>query len=227
MPIRAVLFDAAGTLIRTAEPVGEVYARAFAAQGVELPAWRIEDAFRRVLRRADPCVFPEAPDEEVPELERRWWWWRVRETLRATDSQAQVRDFDAVFAELWSHFARPDSWVALDGAEAVLDALGARGLGLALVSNFDARLDRILEGLGLAAKLQAVVRPAHARAAKPDARIFRAALERLGVVAEEAVHVGDDPDEDLAGARAAGLGVIDVRELATLGELPSRLAALE
>jgi len=41
--------------------------------------------------------------------------------------------------------------------------------------------------------------------AKPDARIFSAAAERLGVAPEEILHVGDDPVLDVAGAREAGL----------------------
>ena len=95
--IRAVLFDAAGTLIHTAEPVGEVYARVLTEYGAEIPAWRLDDAFRRVHRRAVPCVFPAASPDEIPAREREWWWRRVRETLRAADSQARVRDFDDLF----------------------------------------------------------------------------------------------------------------------------------
>ena len=41
--------------------------------------------------------------------------------------------------------------------------------------------------------------------AKPDPRIFAAAAERLGVVPEEILHVGDDPVLDVVGARDAGL----------------------
>jgi len=41
--------------------------------------------------------------------------------------------------------------------------------------------------------------------AKPDARIFLAAAEQLGVPAAQILHVGDDPAMDVAGAHAAGL----------------------
>ena len=44
------------------------------------------------------------------------------------------------------------------------------------------------------------------------------------VSAEEAVVVGDDPERDLAPARRAGLGAIDVSELATLRALPTLIA---
>jgi putative hydrolase of the HAD superfamily len=227
VPIRAVLFDAAGTLMHPAQPVGQTYSRALAEQGADVPAWRLDDAFARIMRRAEPCVFPGAGAEEIPERERQWWWWRVRESVRAADSQVKVRDFDAMFAGLWAHFANASAWEVTEGALETLDLLRKRGLRLAIVSNFDSRLEPLLHGLGLASRFEAVLRPAHVGAAKPDARIFHAALERLSVAPDEAVHVGDDSQEDLAGARAAGLLAVDPGELATLRDLPNRLAELE
>ena len=88
-----------------------------------------------------------------------------------------------------------------------------------MVSNFDRRLPAILEGLGIAAQLDAIVLPSDARAAKPDRRIFALALERLGVAASEALFVGDDAQDDLEGAHAAGLRAVDVTTLATLSDL--------
>jgi FMN hydrolase / 5-amino-6-(5-phospho-D-ribitylamino)uracil phosphatase len=41
--------------------------------------------------------------------------------------------------------------------------------------------------------------------AKPDAKIFLTAAERLGVAPENILHVGDDPELDVVGARDAGL----------------------
>jgi putative hydrolase of the HAD superfamily len=225
--LRAALFDAAGTLIGPAEPVGESYARAAAAHGAAIPAWRLDDAFRRVLRRAPPMAFPGEPPARVAALERGWWRERVRETLRAADQTARVADFDGFFDSLFAHFARPQAWRARPGAGEALVALRGRGLRLAVVSNFDHRLEPILAGLGLAGFFEAVVRPAHAGAAKPAAAIFTFALARLGVAPGEAVYVGDDAEQDVAAARAAGLAAIDVAELATLAELPAWIAALE
>jgi putative hydrolase of the HAD superfamily len=224
--IRAVLFDAAGTLVATREPVGETYARLAAAHGVRLPAWRLEDAFRRALRSAPAPVFPGAPPELVRARERDWWRQVVRRTFRAADASARFPDFDAFFAELYDAFARPELWRAAEGAAQALAALRARGLATGVVSNFDGRLPGILRGLGLAPLLDVVVLPADAGAAKPDPRSFRCALERLGVAPHEAVFVGDDPVEDVEGARRAGLFAIRARGPATLAELPDRLAAL-
>jgi len=47
-------------------------------------------------------------------------------------------------------------------------------------------------------------------AGKPDERAFRAILSDLGVSADEAVYIGDDPEADVEGARDAGLHSIQV-----------------
>ena len=221
--IRAVLFDAAGTLIELCEPVGETYARLASDFGVALPAWRLDDAFRRIFAAAHPMVFPDAAPEEVGALEREWWRGVVRSTFLAADSTRRFGDFDAFFEGLYAVYSEPDTWRSRAGAIELLRELRSRGLATAVVSNFDRRLPRILAGLGLAPWLDAIVLPADARAAKPDRRIFALALERLGVPASEALYVGDDADKDVDGARAAGLGAVDVHSLATLSQLPAHV----
>jgi putative hydrolase of the HAD superfamily len=225
--LRAVLFDAAGTLFDPREPVGETYARVLAEHGAAIPAWRLEDAFARVQGRAEPMVFAGLDAQQAIPRERAWWRQRLHETVRAADSEARVRDFEACFERLFAHFAGGDAWRARPGAAAALAALRRAGLATAVVSNFDHRLERVLEELGLRQHLDTVVRAADAGAAKPDPRPFRLALARLGVEAPAALFVGDDAERDLAPARALGMSVLHVGGLATLEALPPRLAALE
>jgi len=223
--IRAILLDAVGTLIGLRAPLGETYARIARRHGLTLAPWRIEDAFRRASARMPPPVFPAAAAAEVAALERSWWRGLVRSTFLAADSEKRFSDFDAFFDELWARYAKASAWQARPGARGLLGALRARGVRTAVVSNFDGRLPSILEGLGLLPLLDAVVLPSEAGAAKPDPRIFAAALARLGVAAHEALFVGDDLLRDLEGARRAGLTAVDVASLATLDELPARLEA--
>lgn len=217
--IRAVLFDATGTLIEPAERVGATYARFAASHGASLAPDRLEKAFRRALAGAGAPLFPEAAASEVPALERGWWRRVVRTTLRDADPQHRLTDLEACFRELFAHYAGPAAWRARRGARALLVSLRRRGLATAVVSNFDGRLPGLLAGLGLLDLLDAVLLPARTHAVKPQRRAFAAALEALGVEASEALFVGDDADRDLAGARAAGLAAVDVRSLATLADL--------
>jgi len=90
-------------------------------------------------------------------------------------------------------------------SEEVLSQLVSRGFSLGVVSNWDISIADRLAELGLSPYFSAVVSSAAAGAAKPDPRPFRIALAKLGVSPEDALHVGDSPQEDLAGARAAGV----------------------
>ena len=98
---------------------------------------------------------------------------------------------------------------AFPDAAPTLDGLRAAGRALAIVSNWDVSLHAVLEQTGLAGRVDAVVTSAEVGVAKPDPAIFRIALERLGGLRPtDALHVGDDPASDLAGARAAGIPVL-------------------
>jgi putative hydrolase of the HAD superfamily len=218
---RAVLLDAVGTLVLPREPIGETYARLAREHGVDLPVWRIEDAFRRVLAGAPPLT---ARDDAG---DRAWWRSVVRATFRAADQTARFDDFERFFAALFAYFAAPAAWRAAPEAAAALDALRASGRRIAVASNFDARLGPILVGLGLAPLVDLVWLPRDAGTAKPDPRFFTGACARLGVSPGAAVAVGDDPEQDLAASRRAGLAAIDVGSLASLRELRDRIDALE
>lgn len=96
---------------------------------------------------------------------------------------------------------------------AALARLRAAGARLAVVSNWDISLHDVLERTDLRRLVDAVVISAELGVAKPDPAIFRAALERLGVPADGALHVGDSVEHDVAGARAAGIeAVLVVRD---------------
>lgn len=225
--IRAVLFDAAGTLIALREPVGESYSRIARVHGLEIEAWRVEDAFRRVLAQAPPMLYPHAAAAEVPGHERDWWREVVRQTFLAAGSSQPLRNLEACFAELWQHYSGSQAWAERAGAGSLLRRLRERGLQTAVVSNFDARLPELLRDLGLASQLDEIILPSQARALKPDPAIFAFALARLGVAAPEAAFVGDDLQRDIQAARAAGLRALDVNSLATLDALEGRLDTLE
>lgn len=79
------------------------------------------------------------------------------------------------------------------------------GLRLFVVSNWDISLHDVLRATGLRELLDGVVCSAEVGASKPDPAIFLAALELAGVSPGEVVHVGDSPEEDVAGALAAGI----------------------
>ena len=113
-------------------------------------------------------------------------------------------------------------------AAPALAALRDHGLRLVCVSNWDCSLGSVLERCGLGSLLDGAVSSAEAGARKPDPAIFAPALELAGCEPGEALHVGDTPEEDLAGARAAGIEAVLIDragggDIASLDELPERL----
>ena len=118
-------------------------------------------------------------------------------------------------------FAYPD-------AAPALASLADRGMRLVCVSNWDVSLAEVLERCGLRDAFEGVVTSAASGARKPDPAIFASALELAGCSADEAVHVGDTLEEDVAGAGAAGIRALLLDregggDIASLGEIESAL----
>jgi putative hydrolase of the HAD superfamily len=220
---RGVLFDATGTLIEVREPIGETYRRIALAHGVDLPAWRLDDAFRRVLRHA-PTRGLHGDDETARrEGEVAWWLERLRQTFQAADSTARFADFPAFARAAFDAYRDPGAWRVREGVDSMLDTLRAAGLPLGVVSNFDHRLPEILEALGLASAFATLEIPSRHGVAKPDRAIFAAAAEALGQPLEALAYVGDDPPERLEAIAALGLVVLDVSRHPAAVEWASRL----
>jgi putative hydrolase of the HAD superfamily len=217
-PIRAVLLDALGTLIELERPWPHLVDE-LAARGVVVGK---EDA--RAAMLAEMAYYRAHHDEAVD--------WAALKDLRR-------RCAAVVQEQLQTSLPLDDVLDALLGAirfraypevPDVLARLRAGGARLAVVSNWDVSLHDVLERTGLRPLVDAVVISAELGVAKPDPAIFRAALDRLGAPADGAVHVGDSLENDVAGARAAGLEAVlvarngaaapeGVRTVASLTEL--------
>jgi putative hydrolase of the HAD superfamily len=204
---KVVFFDVAGTLIRVRDGVGVQYARVAARFHVVTEPATLAREFPRAFRAAPPMAFPGVPAHAVPQREREVWRGIVREVFAGAGGLSQFAPgaFDAYFDAVYRHFEEPTVWEVFPDVEPTLEALRARGCALGIVSNFDSRVGRILEGLGLAARFASVTLSSAVGVAKPNPAIFAQALARHGVGPAQALHVGDAPEEDVDGARAAGL----------------------
>lgn len=210
MTIKAVFFDAAGTLMRTRARVGETYARIAAQHGKSVSPADLADRFRVCFAAAPRLAFPGMAEESICRLERHWWKDLVSEVFRPW---APFANFEAYFAELFEYFASHDAWVLYPEALDTLLELKRRGLILDVISNFDSRLIGILGGLGVRPFFDQVFLSSRVGYAKPDAQIFHAALRQHGLTPPEALHVGDNEVCDLQGADQAGLrGVLIDRD---------------
>lgn len=222
----AVTLDAAGTLFTLREPLGRVYARFARRARSHDPRHppqpgEIEQAFQRQFSRMPALAFPPLPGPELRRRERAWWRELVRRVAAEVDGLPGPDDAggpDGWFDELYDHYAGGAAWRTFEEVPAVVRRLREAGLRLAALTNFDSRVESILDELGLATFLDAVITSSRAGAAKPEPAIFRAALRRLESPAPNTLHVGDRADLDLEGARSAGLQALVVRR--SLGHPP-------
>ncbi len=205
MHSRALLIDGLGTLVSLAPPApalrDELAARfaievseeqAGRALAAEISFYRAHMALGRdldslaALRRRCAEVMRDA----LPGSERLG----ALEIAALTEALLSSLRFDAY----------PDARPALLRARRA----GAR---VVVVSNWDVSLADVLERVGLAPLLDAVVTSAAVGAAKPSPAIFAHALGLAGVAAQDALHVGDSLDEDVRGAAACGISAVLLR----------------
>src|SRR5208283_1847955 len=204
--LKAVFFDAAGTLFDAREPVGHTYARIARKHGLHAADAQVSAGFRRAFSSTPGLAFgPGRRADEIRRLEREWWYGLV---LRSFEGLGEFDSFDAFFEELFAYFGDPASWAPLPEARAVIRSLKDAKLKLGIISNFDARLYPILEGLELRPFFETVTISSEAGYAKPARQIFATALADLGVASAEAVHIGDSAHMDVRGAQDAGLRAI-------------------
>ena len=208
--MKVIFFDAAGTLIYLPASVGEHYRAVAATRGVALDALVLDQAFKEAW-----SVAPERPAvRNVARVEDDKGWWRdlVYRVLQQTLPAETAASFDkeGYFEAVYAHFALPGVWRVYEDVLPTLEALRSRGLTLAIISNFDRRLYKILEDLGLRSFFAEVLVSSEVGAEKPDPLIFQQALDKLGVAAAEAWHVGDDEKKD-GGAGLLGMHVFHLR----------------
>lgn len=191
-----VFFDAAGTLIRLARPVGETYAAVGEHYGMKASGEIVERRFRQAWRELNG-------NQEQERFSKEWWKEVVRRSL-PVEAWWETFPFDDYFEEVFAVYARADQWRVYPEVERVLDRLEQAGVRRAVLSNWDGRLRGILDGLGLADRFEWIGVSADLGAAKPDLAIFRRAEEAVRVSGSQVWLVGDDVEVDVAGANGAG-----------------------
>lgn len=203
--IRAVFFDVGNTLLYPYPSVSHVVLEILRADGHEFDLEAVEslmplvDEFYEDRYRTDDTFWTD--EDETSAVWVGMYSLLCRRLGLHTDAERLAR-------RVYDEFGDAARWRAYDDVESAFERLAARGITIGIISNWDRRLESLLDGLGLSKYLSTVVSSAAVGLHKPDPRIFELACMRSGVAPGDAAHVGDHHYADVLGARAAGMAAV-------------------
>lgn len=213
--VRAVFFDAVGTVIHPEPSAGAVYAEVGRRFGSQLDANEVRRRFGRAFAEQEAVDAGNGHrTSEAREVDR--WRQIVAQVLD------DVTDRERCFAALYDHFAKPSAWRVEDGAGEVLTALRQRWYAVGLASNFDHRLRGVVDGL-LPLEGAHLLISSEVGWKKPAPEFFARLCAVVGLEPGQVLFVGDDVANDYDGARHAGLQAL---LFDTSGREESRLRSL-
>jgi putative hydrolase of the HAD superfamily len=199
--VRAVVFDAVGTVIHPEPPAPVLYAEVGRRFGSKRTPEEIKLRFVAAFGHEETIDYAEGlRTNEAREVER---WRRI--VRHVFDDLA---DADACFEELFEHFSRPEAWRCDADVTETAEALAQQGYALGLASNYDHRLRSVVAGFRVLSGLQHVIISSEVGWRKPAPPFFVALCQAFRLPAEQILYVGDDPANDYEGARTAGLQAV-------------------
>ena len=200
--IKAVFFDVGNTLLLPFPSVVDICAEVLATHGYTVDPEKLGQA----LALADE------------NYEEKYWtddsfWMRETDTANFWIELYELMLQDAGLQEnrtelatdIYAEFGQAERWQPYPDVMPVLSKLSEEGLKIGLVSNWDTRLNSLSIETGMSKYLDFVVSSANVGLMKPQPQIFELALERAGVEADQALHVGDHYYADILGARSVGI----------------------
>ena len=201
MKHRAVFFDVGETLVHPHPSFPELFDRVLRREGVRVDPSSTREALYLVSDRFSRAAKANELWTTSAERSKGFWLSTYREML----DRLGLLNGEHLAEKLYVEFTDLSNYHLFEDVLPVLELLETHGLRLAVVSNFEEWLERLLESLDVTRFFDVRVISGVEGLEKPDPRIFRIALERAGVAAAESVYVGDSPEFDVAPASAVGM----------------------
>jgi putative hydrolase of the HAD superfamily len=232
--IEIVFFDAGETLLHPHPSFPELFARVANASGYPMDVERVND----VQQQLAPHLVELAHETgiEKPSLDPDdslvFWSHLYRRLLAELD----IQDEELV-QKMYDTFSSSASYRLFDDALPALKEIEGAGYRLGLISNFEEWLEEMLVELEVGHVFDTSIISGIEGIEKPDPEIYRKALQRAGVAAGSAVHIGDSPKMDVEPASSVGMQTIlldrydryadaEGPRVRSLREIPSLLSAL-
>ncbi len=221
--LKAIVFDAVGTLLEPTPSVWQVYATAAQTAGGPVPEasilkHRFVEAFQR-----EEAIDQTAHWQTNEPRERARWQAIVRHCLQ------EVPSIDAAFAYLWQHFAQPSAWRVPKDAETLLTQLHGLpgGPTLAIGSNFDARLRSVVAGFPALVGIPILLISSELGVRKPAAAYYAHVRNRLGCSPEQILILGDDLANDYQAPAQLGYQTLLYDPFGRHPDIPKRIDSFD
>lgn len=199
--IKLVTFDATNTLLKFRKPPWQYYADVGRDYGFKGTGDDIKD---RLLDSFN-VNWKNYPNFGKNVMSWEDWW---RNVVKSTfdGHLPPSTDINGIATRLIQEFRTPKCWNAAKGGDKLIALLSKNGISLGVISNFDPRLNDILQSFNFDVCFDFIVTSYEVGLSKPDHRIFHYVLEKFqkNVRPAESLHIGDDVEKDYEAARAAG-----------------------
>ncbi|MDX1919785.1 MAG: HAD-IA family hydrolase [Candidatus Caenarcaniphilales bacterium] len=196
---KLISFDAADTLIKLAQSIEDHYVSVAQSYGVIADSEIINKNFR--------SVFASTPALGADGQKGLDWWSKVIELtfLESGFKKEDFSDFERFVEHLYEALAEDHAWVTFSDVLPCLEALKQKNKRMIVFSNFDERLIKILEDLGIAKYFEQIICSTQIGYAKPDPKAFLRVAELVQLKPEEILHIGDSYENDYLGSQRAGM----------------------
>ncbi|MSQ24173.1 MAG: HAD family hydrolase [Chloroflexi bacterium] len=217
--IRAVFFDVGGTLAHPRPSFNGLLAEVCCRAGLSVTL--------EAATLAEAAVWQKIAQREgggrgftlSAASSREFWLWVYGAFL---DELGAPVPNEVIAEDLFNTFTQPENYQLYDDALPILDRLKAAGIRMGIISNWEPWAAQLLDALGIRDYFDCTSISGELGFEKPDPAIFRHALAAAGLTAGEVLHVGDNPLDDVAGARAAGLRAVLIDRAGEVDGEPNR-----
>ncbi len=202
---KVIFFDAVGTLFGIKDSVGQIYSQIARKYGVEANPNSLNLTFGQVFTKTPPLAFGTIDSSVISQREYEWWHEVVKQTFTREELFSKFTDFDTFFQDLYVYFGTKNAWYLYPDTIICLQKWRDKRVPLGIISNFDTRIYRVIELLGIKLYFDTVTISSEAGYAKPNPEIFKIALAKHDCCAEEAWHIGDSRQDDYLGSSSVGI----------------------
>jgi 2-haloacid dehalogenase len=218
--IQAISLDAMGTIIELKRSPQEVYAEILRELGHDprkiLPLTQEAGLFRRYWREAERRLPPNFLRDHIDRFghyqETPYAFWGLIFRVMFDDLSLPRGELFKAAHTAYHRFAAPDLWSVEPTLRELAEFCGSRGIRLFVTSNWDFRLPQILKDLSMGSFFHEIITSASVGFEKPSEKIFHHLASAAGCAPVRILHVGDKVEDDVRGAREAGLRAVLYRK---------------